>query len=57
MIIFRSVVLGMRNVSDTVVDKITTRNLCSITFISENLTVYQVMGRNVVEPECELHVG
>ena len=50
-----------------VVEKIKTRILCSITFFSENRAVYEIMSKNVVEPErpqmtiqygeCALHAG
>ena len=32
-----------------VVDKITTHILCSVTFFSENCTIYVIMSKNMVE--------
>ena len=50
-----------------VVEKIKTHILCSITFFSENRTVYEIISKNMVEPEgpqitsqygaYELHAG
>ena len=49
MIIYRSVVLRMRNVSYKVVEKIITYSyiLCTITFF-ENHAAYQIIGKNIV---------
>jgi hypothetical protein len=56
-----SVLLGMRNVADKIVEKISTQDLCSITF--ENCVVYKRMWERIVEPgrpqiehgACALH--
>jgi hypothetical protein len=40
----------MRNVLDKFVEKIKTHILCSVTF-SENRAVYEIMSKNMVEPE------
>jgi len=40
----------MRNVSNKCVDKIKTHILCSVTFY-ENLAVYEITWKNVVEPD------
>jgi len=48
--ISRVILLRIRNFSDKVVQKIKTHILCSITFFAENLAVYEVMWKNVVEP-------
>jgi hypothetical protein len=45
MTISRSVVVGMKNVSDKVLEKIKTPNLYSITF-SENRAFYGIMWKN-----------
>jgi hypothetical protein len=34
-----------------VVEKIETHSLCSVTFFPENLTVYEIISKYVVEPE------
>ena len=41
----------MRNVLDSVIEKTKTHILCSITFFSENRTVYELMSKNWVETE------
>jgi hypothetical protein len=41
----------MRNVSEKVVEKIETHILCSVTFFSENLAIYEVMWNNMVQPD------
>ena len=50
-IISRSVLLRMRNVSDTIFEKIKTHILYSVTFflLSENRAVYEIMWENIVE--------
>jgi hypothetical protein len=40
----------MRNVLEKIVDKIKTHVLCSVTFF-ENHAVYEIMSKNLVEPE------
>ena len=48
----RSIVNKMRSVSDTFMEKIKMYILCSVTFFStENRTIYEVMCKNVVEPD------
>jgi len=42
MIIFRSFLLRIRDISDKIVDKIKTNVLCSVTFF-ENHAVYEIM--------------
>jgi hypothetical protein len=39
----------MKNVQTKVVEKIKTHILCSVTFLSENLTVYETMWENIVQ--------
>jgi len=52
MIISRSVLRRTRNVSGRVVEKIKTHILCSINFFfHENDNVYEIMWKNVVEPD------
>ena len=41
----------MRMVWIKVVEKIKTHILCSITFCYENCAVYEIMSKNMVEPE------
>jgi hypothetical protein len=50
MIISRSVVVRMRNVSDRVVEKTKTHILRSGTF-SKILPFYEIMWKNIVEPD------
>jgi len=38
----------MRSAADKIVEKISTHDLCSVTF--ENLAVYEIMYENIVEP-------
>jgi hypothetical protein len=40
----------MRNVLEKVVQRIKTHNLYSITFVSDNRSVYETMLKNIVEP-------
>jgi hypothetical protein len=66
MIISRRILLGIRNVSDKVLEKIKPYILCSVTF-SENRAVYEIRWKNVVQPDrpqttiqygaCLLHAG
>ena len=49
LIMSRSVPLGMKNVSDKIVQKIKTQVSCSITFLFGNRAVYEIMWKNVVE--------
>jgi hypothetical protein len=46
MTISHAFLLGMRNVSDKIVQKIKTHILCSITF-PENRAVYEIMWKHV----------
>ena len=41
------IILGLRNIPDTSVEKIKTHILCSITL---NRAVYEIMWKNVVDP-------
>jgi hypothetical protein len=50
-IISRSVLFKMRNVSEEVVEKIKTHILPSIYFFFENLTVYKIKCKNIVQPD------
>jgi hypothetical protein len=50
IIISRSILLRMRNTSEQFVEKIKTHILCSIIF-PENRAIYEIMRRNMVEPE------
>jgi hypothetical protein len=47
-IISHSIILRMRNISDTVVKEIKTHILCSITLF-ENRAIYEIMWKNIVE--------
>jgi hypothetical protein len=40
----------MRNISDKTIGKIETHIVCSVTF-SENGTVYEIMRKNMVDPD------
>ena len=50
MTISRWIILRMRNVLGKIVDKFKPQILCSITFF-ENCAVYEIMQKNVMEPE------
>jgi hypothetical protein len=49
MMLSRSILLRMRNVSDKVVQKIKTHFMFN-NFFSENRAVYEIMWKNMVEP-------
>ena len=50
MIISRSVLTTMRNVSDKIVQKVKTHILCSNpTFFYKNCAVYEIMWKNIIE--------
>ena len=49
-IIFRSILLRMKNISDKIVEKLKAHILCSVIFFFENYTVYEITWKNVVEP-------
>ena len=52
MVISRIITVRMGNFSDKVVEIIKTHtHLCSVTFFSENLVVYEIMCKNRVEPD------
>jgi len=51
LIISRSVLLRMRNVSDKVVEKIQTHILCSVTFFKKNRVVYEIMWKYIVQAD------
>jgi hypothetical protein len=52
MIISRLILVRMRNVQIKVVEIIKTHILCSVTFLPpKNLTTYEVMGKNMVQPD------
>jgi len=40
----------MRNISDKFVEKIKKHILCSVTFITENRGVYEIMWKYILEP-------
>jgi hypothetical protein len=40
----------MRNILENVVEKIKTHISCSVTFF-ENLAIYEIMWKNMMEPE------
>jgi hypothetical protein len=50
-IISRSVLLRMSNVSESRAEEIKTRISCSINFFLENRTVYEIMCKNIVQPD------
>jgi hypothetical protein len=47
MIISRSVLLRMTDVSDSFVEKIQTLAFCLVIFFLENLAVHEIMWKNV----------
>jgi len=49
MIISRSLLLRMRNITDKIIEKIKAHILCPITAF-ENRAVYDIMWKNMVEP-------
>ena len=53
MIIYRWILLRMRNISDKFVEKTKTHILWSITFffIFENLAVYEIMWKDILKPD------
>jgi hypothetical protein len=51
VIISRWILLRIRNFSDKIVEKIKTHILCSINFFPENRALYEIMWKNVVEPD------
>jgi hypothetical protein len=52
MIISRSIILRMRNVSGKIIEKIKTTLLCSKAFFPpENRAVYEIMWKNLVQPD------
>ena len=51
LIVSRSFLLRMRNVSDKVVQKPKTNILCSATFFFENRAVYEIMWNNIAETD------
>ena len=50
LIVSRSFLLQVRNVSEKSCRENKTRTLCSITFL-ENSAVYEIMWKNIVEPD------
>jgi len=50
MVISRSVLIRMRNVSDRFMEKIKTRILCFILFF-KNRAVYEIMWKNMLQPD------
>jgi len=48
VIISRSALLRMKNVSDKIIEKIKTHTLCLMIFF-ESRAFYEVMGKNIVE--------
>jgi len=51
LIICHSVLLRMRNISDKFVENIKTHILCSISPPLESHAIYEMMWKNIVEPE------
>jgi hypothetical protein len=51
MIIIRWILLKIRNISDKFVKKIKTRILFSIKCFPENNVVYEIMWKNMAQPE------
>jgi hypothetical protein len=47
----RRILLRIGNISDKFVKIIKTDILCSINFFKENLAVYEIMRKDMVEPE------
>jgi hypothetical protein len=50
-IVYRSIHFRMRNISNKFADKITTHISCSMIFFFENRTVYEIMWKNIAEPD------
>jgi hypothetical protein len=63
MIISRSLLLRMRNISDKAVEKIETHISCNNFFFFRNRAVYEIMWENTVEPgrlqmtKCGMHIA
>ena len=60
MIMSGSVLLGIKNVSDKIVQKIKTHVSCSITFLLENRAVCEITLKNVIErgtPQVAIQYG
>ena len=51
MIIYLCILSRRRNVSDKLVEIIKTHILCPGTFFSENHAVYEIMWKNIVQPD------
>jgi len=47
-IVYRLIILTMKNISEEVEDKYKTHNLFSITFFSENRVFYEIMQKIIV---------
>jgi hypothetical protein len=45
------ILLGMRNVSDIVLEKIKARTSSSVIFFSEKHNVNEIMSKNMVQPD------
>jgi hypothetical protein len=41
----------MRNIADKIVEKFKTHILCSITFFSKKVAVYEIMWKNMLQPD------
>jgi hypothetical protein len=51
LIISHSFLLTMRNVSETFVQNIRTLILCSVNFYFKNRSLYEILWKNIVEPD------
>jgi len=51
LIISHSVLLRMRNVSNTVVQNIKSLILCPVNFYFENRALYEILRKNIVQPD------
>jgi len=51
MIVYRLIMLTMKNVSEEVEEKYKTHSLCFITFFSENRVFYEIMQKIIVESD------
>jgi hypothetical protein len=49
-----SVLLTVRNAMEIVAEKSNTHILCSITYYTKNCAIYEIMWKNIVEPNRRL---
>jgi len=51
IIIYSSILLRMRNFIDKLAVKIKPQILCSINFVARNCLVFEIMWRNMIQPD------